>query len=740
MYEQKGEIVVSVEGIPIYIMKDEATNYFLDLSDAVTDVVFNDGDVGTMKSASIRVSDRSEAERIRKHLNRKNLIIGGEPVSLDATMSDDESSESGEIFHGNNIKKEMNEIYEDNQWMRLQEKSKENLAEDYLMSREQEHNELKNSLPYGTSVNPEEYSNEQKWEEVGRKMNMKQLDDMHQIKREDHYGKNVKSNVVNDRRRRDYSLDNFNDNRSKISIYDTNDNYRNKNTREIVIPQRKYGDREKEKENENHQEDLNPNFLRRSRKVKLEDRPNRLTDNERSRMNERRNDEEINPREMRMALLPTQTPKVCDSIVIKNISLKHIATDFRKRCLQFGPVLCSLVEIVDDEVGDLYLKYKIPQDAQKAKGTIHGLYLDGNKLIVEEKEFLFRVRTPVMNVTYSKITEIELPNRDQRHPSSTREDVPKTAGRSNYQSTTGELAHGSRDEISDTNQNSKRNRRPNSELDNFSLTSSMETIEPKLVYNNLLVLNLNPKVSPSQLSDLISKYATPRKDMREVSAKLPNGQHIRAVLLRFSTYKEVEKIMKLLNFTVQFDQEIRLHVVDSDQGPYLLDYGNLKVSNLPRNITNSQFYHTFEQFGPILSCHLDVDNFGSQTGVGWINYKMKNDVPEIQQAIKNKVIGKNKINAEITEDDYRCLCCRGFGHIFTDETLTNFFRKFGEISDAYVKCSPDGDSRGFGFIHFVRCRDAATAKEVLHNSVLPLTLTKGIPNIKIAVERAKFQK
>ncbi|VDM74339.1 unnamed protein product [Strongylus vulgaris] len=67
--------------------------------------------------------------------------------------------------------------------------------------------------------------------------------------------------------------------------------------------------------------------------------------------------------------------------------------------------------------------------------------------------------------------------------------------------------------------------------------------------------------------------------------------------------------------------------------------------------------------------------------------------------------------------EFRCIGIFGMNVDTSERDLESIFQEFGEID--YIKIVRDhvtGRSRGFGFVYYLRTRDAATAREELRDA------------------------
>lgn len=53
-----------------------------------------------------------------------------------------------------------------------------------------------------------------------------------------------------------------------------------------------------------------------------------------------------------------------------------------------------------------------------------------------------------------------------------------------------------------------------------------------------------------------------------------------------------------------------------------------------------------------------------------------------------------------------------------DQNLSKYFRKFGPLDSAEVKRTPDGKSKGYGFVKFIRAEDARSAMQTQNHIIL----------------------
>lgn len=145
--------------------------------------------------------------------------------------------------------------------------------------------------------------------------------------------------------------------------------------------------------------------------------------------------------------------------------------------------------------------------------------------------------------------------------------------------------------------------------------------------------------------------------------------------------------------------------LDKSLGEIIGTYCRIFVGGLRKNVDDSELESFFEEYGEIESAKVMHDKKGVSRGFGFIHFKDKS----AWEAIKGKhlKIAGRPIDVKLartTEQlaDSSRIFVGGLNYYTTDEHFLDVFSKFGEIQDAEIMRTSDGDSRGFGFVTFAQ--------------------------------------
>ena len=148
--------------------------------------------------------------------------------------------------------------------------------------------------------------------------------------------------------------------------------------------------------------------------------------------------------------------------------------------------------------------------------------------------------------------------------------------------------------------------------------------------------------------------------------------------------------------------------------------GIIFINNLAPAVDNKLLFDTFSTFGNILSCKIATDDTtGASKGYGYVHYETQ----EAAQEAIEKVNGKDMEGSIVQVSNYirrmdrpspvewTNLYVKQFPESWDEEQLKALFTPFGALASVSISKSPEGKSKGFGFVNFVEhaAADAAVA-------------------------------
>jgi len=159
--------------------------------------------------------------------------------------------------------------------------------------------------------------------------------------------------------------------------------------------------------------------------------------------------------------------------------------------------------------------------------------------------------------------------------------------------------------------------------------------------------------------------------------------------------------------------------------------GNVFVKHLDKNIDNKSLYDTFSAFGNILSCKVMTDEeTGESLGFGYVHYQTQeaadNAIAKLNGMLLNNkqvYVGRFVPRAERSQEvQFTNLYVKGIPLDWDDAQLTEFFGEGGNVTSAVIRRTPEGESRGFGFVNFESADEAKAAIDLFNGrEVTPAT-------------------
>lgn len=142
----------------------------------------------------------------------------------------------------------------------------------------------------------------------------------------------------------------------------------------------------------------------------------------------------------------------------------------------------------------------------------------------------------------------------------------------------------------------------------------------KVKYDNatcLYVGNLSPTTFDN---DLFKHFAA--KGYRLKNAKVMLDQTTRKSrcfgYLNFFTQEEAIRCFNEQNNTLVDGKQL---VLNKKKDSEFDADANIVVTNLPQEMTQGQVYELFKQFGPIISCKLEINSDGKSRGYAFVQYE-----------------------------------------------------------------------------------------------------------------------
>jgi len=126
------------------------------------------------------------------------------------------------------------------------------------------------------------------------------------------------------------------------------------------------------------------------------------------------------------------------------------------------------------------------------------------------------------------------------------------------------------------------------------------------------------------------------------------------------------------------------------------------LGNLPRHLTPRDLQDDFAKFGTITACHLKTNPDGTIRGFGFIEFRETKEANVVLSHFrKNANMYKNaKITVEPARNKKARLYIGNIPKNLTPKQLEKDFEKFGKLWCCQIQATPQGRSKGFGYLHF----------------------------------------
>jgi len=155
--------------------------------------------------------------------------------------------------------------------------------------------------------------------------------------------------------------------------------------------------------------------------------------------------------------------------------------------------------------------------------------------------------------------------------------------------------------------------------------------------------------------------------------------------------------------------------------------GNIFIKNLDKKIDHKSLFDTFQQFGNILSCKIELDETNESKGYGYIQFATQEAADKSIDKVNGKMLNGKKVYvgsfvprkeriAEAQSKKYTNVFIKNLDEKVDDEHLKNMFTPFGTIKSAIIMRDDQGKSKGFGFVNFENPEEAEDAVTKLNDT------------------------
>lgn len=254
--------------------------------------------------------------------------------------------------------------------------------------------------------------------------------------------------------------------------------------------------------------------------------------------------------------------------------------------------------------------------------------------------------------------------------------------------------------------------------------NSSSNLNQQFSLTSLYVGDLNPDVNEANLFEIFSSFG------QVASIRVCRDSITRRSLgyayVNFFTQADAERAQEQLNNTSIKGRPCRIMISQRDPSIRKSGKGNIFIKNLAKEIDTKALYDTFNRFGAILSCKIELDEHNQSKGYGYIQFQDNEAAESAIENVNGMMLYDKKVyvgpfipRKERTisnSDKFTNIFIKNLPETVDDEKLKEMFSVFGPIKSVSIMKEEDGTkSKGFGFVDFENPEDAAKAVEEYNN-------------------------
>lgn len=249
---------------------------------------------------------------------------------------------------------------------------------------------------------------------------------------------------------------------------------------------------------------------------------------------------------------------------------------------------------------------------------------------------------------------------------------------------------------------------------------------------SLYVGDLHPETTESTLFDLFNCVG-PVANVRVCRDSITR-RSLGYAYVNFHNVQDAERALDTMNFSDIMNRPCRIMWSQRDPSLRKTGHGNIFVRNLAPSVDNKGLYDIFSVFGNILSCKVAQDEKGESKKYGYVHFETAEAAQDAISKLDGMLIDDVKVSVakfvkrqdRNTAHHWTNLYLKQFPLSWTEANLAELCAPFGKVQSVFLSKSPEGVSKGFGFVNFEE-QDAAekalaelNGKTVSEEQTLPL--------------------
>jgi polyadenylate-binding protein len=246
-------------------------------------------------------------------------------------------------------------------------------------------------------------------------------------------------------------------------------------------------------------------------------------------------------------------------------------------------------------------------------------------------------------------------------------------------------------------------------------------------YNSasLYVGDLNPDVTEANLFEIFNQVGSVAsiRVCRDAITRRSLGY----AYVNFHTASDADRALESLNNQPIKGRPCRIMWSQRDPSLRKSGKGNIFIKNLDKKIDHKSLFDTFQQFGGILSCKIELDENTDSKGYGYIQFATQDSADKAIDKVNGKMLNGKKVFvgsfvprkeriAEAHNKKFTNVFIKNLDDKVDDEHLKNMFTPFGSIKSAVIMRDDQGKTKGFGFVNFENPEEAEAAVEKLNDT------------------------